>query len=76
MKADEVDNPIPMSGDLVELQWSLIREKTVKGVVTDIRFGKLHERSAIHYEVLVDGAVHSFSSEFWDVKIVNKTKDD
>jgi hypothetical protein len=85
MKADEVDNPIPMTGDLVELQWhssttflpeSVIRGKTVKGVVTDIRFGPLHDGSRMRYEVLVDGAVHSFSSEFWDIKIVNKTKND
>jgi len=85
MKADEVDNPIPMTGDLVELQWhssttflpeSVIRGKTVKGVVTDIRFGKLHERPAIRYEVLVNGEIHTFSSEFWDIKIVNKTKND
>jgi len=30
----------------------------------------------MRYEILVDGAVHSFSSEFWDIKIVNKTKND
>jgi len=80
MKADEDDSPMPMPGDLVELQWhssttflpeSMIKGKTVKGVVTDICFGNLHERPAVRYEVLVKGEIHTFSSEFWHATIVN-----